>query len=139
MKIYILRNNFTVFQRKFTIMITFCVCIALLAYWTLLTCIYHAHTAFLNASIVLILFPALCSGMQWSFLYISLVNVLKNVLLEVLIALCLLVKILGFLVFLFSSLIAIYKGHFELEFRLKLSLFCWKSLLVFSVCLQISN
>ena len=46
-KIYLLSNNFTKFVlEEITIMITFSVCIAFFAYWTLLTHIYHAQYRF---------------------------------------------------------------------------------------------
>ena len=68
-EIYLFLNNFTkFFSEEITVITIFPAYIALLAYWTLLTQIYHTQYFFLTASIVPPVFlSTLSSIMQWNF------------------------------------------------------------------------
>ena len=77
--------------------------------------------------------------MRWNFLYVSLMDVLENAMLKVLLSFNIFMNVMESLVFLLFSSEPICKGYSELGFRLKVSLSCRPSLLIFSICLQVSN
>ena len=95
-KIYLLSNNFTkFFIEGVTIMITFSVCMAFFAYWTLLTHIYQTQCCFFTASIILLLLlSTLCSIMQQNILCIWLASLRKNVMLKVLLSFNIFVEVM---------------------------------------------